>query len=152
MAYISGSVIGADIGIVLKETIYVQIPLVINDRPATGELYVIKNKIKKNQADGAASAFVSLDTANLGKFEVYIVKDKKNISCQFRLADESIDEKVKENIENLRTELKKYGYALGGYFFKKQAEHFNLLSREPDSNDGETPAPEPVKYIFDVRM
>ena len=134
----------------IRESIYVQIPLIINDRQTTAELFIFKNKKKKNSATGAVSALISIDTAFLGKFEVYMVKDNKNISCQFRLSDEKVGELVGENINALQEELKKYDYILSGYSFKALTESFTLLDKEPGiENNG--PAPELIKYMFDVR-
>jgi len=133
----------------IKETVYVQIPLLINDRNATGELYVFKNKGKKNTPEGGTSALIALDTAFLGRFEVYLVKDKNNVSCRFRLRDLSVTETVRENIQMLKDDLTNRGYNLSGISFREQAENFDLLAKEPDSD--EENAPEPVRYIFDAR-
>jgi len=132
----------------LKEHIYVQIPLMLNDRPATGELYVYKNKKFRNARD-ASSALLSIDTAYLNKFEVYITKDKRNVACQFRLAGDDIIETVKNNIGLLNDELGKSNLSLSGYSFKTQTEGFSLLNHELPNT--ETAPAEPSGFVFDAR-
>jgi flagellar hook-length control protein FliK len=116
----------------LKNDLYLQIPLTVRDRQMNGELYVFRQKKQRRKGgDGDASALVALDTAALGRFEVYLQKNNRNITCQFRLQDASVDTLVRKNIDRLERMLADRQYTLGGYSFRRQEEPFSPLGRDP---------------------
>lgn len=115
----------------MQNTIFLQIPLLINNSPTTAELYVFKDKNKKPKKAGQYSALVALDTAFLGRFETYIQKNNASISCQFRLESEDIKKIVSENINLLNDYLKNYNLSLDNVSYKKVEEAFTVTSPEP---------------------
>ena len=132
----------------LKDLIYVQIPLVVNERKTACELYVFKHGGRAKRADGSVCALVCLDTANLGRVEAYIVKDNRSVLCQFRVPEGEDGEPFRSNVRLLADGLMRYGYTLGGCTFIERTEAFGLISNEPGADA--KPAPE-GKYMFDVR-
>jgi len=132
----------------IRNQIYVQIPVSKNELPSDSELYVFRDKKKKTRG-GQASALISLDTANLGRFEAYIQKNDSSVTCQFRIRDDRVKETVTDHIKLLEDLLEQYRYKLQGYSFAFLDDAFDLLDREPA---GEPAAKaEAGKYFIDVR-
>ena len=115
----------------MQNTVFMQIPVIINNKQETAELYVFKDKNKSRKKSGKASALIALDTAFLGHFEVYIQKNNNSISCQFRLKDDNIKNIVSENINLLSEYLKNYNLNLDSVAYKKTEEPFNIAEPEP---------------------
>lgn len=116
----------------MQNTVFIQIPIVINNNTETAELYVFRDKNKKPKKAGQASALIALDTAFLGHFESYIQKNNQSVSCQFRLQNEAVQKIVSQNIDLLRGYLKTYNLNLENVTYKKISEPFNIISPEPD--------------------
>ena len=131
----------------IKDSYYVQIPLVFADKRTTGELYVFKKKMKKNK--DSVSALIALDTANLGRFESYIVKQGKTIDFQFRLDNPFAEKMIRENFNLLGYALESLGYTISSVSYTDLRDKFNILATEP----GADPTPlKPESYVFDARM
>ncbi len=112
----------------VKNNLFMQIPLSLNDGTTNAELYVFKDKKKKSEASGESlSALIALDTASMGHFEAYVQKNRKSINVQFRIEGERIEKLVRENVHLLNTALLEHGYSLDGFGFKKEEEAFTLL-------------------------
>jgi len=131
----------------MKNNIFVQIPLIINGEQKTGELYVFKDRNKKNKSSGSLSALIALDTAYLGRFETYIVKQGNQVNLQFRLENDISESLVKQNIHMLNDAVNAHGLYITGVTYKKITESFSLLKKEPD---GETAlVSENGTFVFD---
>jgi len=135
----------------IKNDVFIQIPLIINDNKTTGELYVFRDKKRKNITGRELSALIALDTENLGRFETYIVKQGAGVNLQFRLETAEYEGLVKDSIHTLNDALNSKGLYINGVSYKKLDESFSLLNREPA--DGKDDIKAPFDYtIFDRRM
>lgn len=117
----------------LKNSIYVQVPMNINNRQTNVELYVFKHKgNKKTNSDPAPqSALISLDLLSLGHLETYIQKRGNNINCQFRVENDDIENFIKSNIQFLNDKLNLVNLNLVNCVYKKTEQPFNLTDKEP---------------------
>ncbi|WP_250277354.1 flagellar hook-length control protein FliK [[Clostridium] colinum] len=114
----------------IKDSIFLQIPLNINNFSTTAELYVFsdkKHKKNKNKTD-SGSALISLNLAYLGKLEVYINKHSKDINCQFRLEKEYSKNMIRDNISLLELYLKEKNLQLKEVSFHNLDESFTLIT------------------------
>ncbi|MCL2707530.1 MAG: hypothetical protein FWF03_00275, partial [Defluviitaleaceae bacterium] len=125
----------------LKNHLYVQLPLHVDGRETLAELHVFKDakKDKKSQG-GAKSALVALDTAYLGHFEAFVLKNGESIGCQFRLRDEAVERLVKNNLGKLEKSLRGCGLSLDSFSFLPNGEPYRLPS-PPPAADGNRAAP-----------
>jgi hypothetical protein len=90
---------------------YVQIPIDINDKKTTVEMYVLKKGRKRRRIDPEnASLLISLSTHNLGLVESLININKKNINISMRVENEEIIGFLKENYRHLFNSLVQKGY------------------------------------------
>ncbi len=101
-----------------KENIFLQIPLLIEDKKLNSEIYVFDEKKTKKINPSDCSALVTLDTAHLGRFETFIKKNNNQLNFEFRLENTEIEELVKQNIINLESALAQKGYSFSGFGFK----------------------------------
>lgn len=115
----------------MKENVFVQLPISLNEKSKNGEIIVFKDKRKKSSKNGSASALISIDTVNMGKFETYIQKNSNNVNMQFRINSKEIEILIKQNINRLNDLLQSSGYSLAGYSFKDIEESFSILDNEP---------------------
>ncbi|MDR1687602.1 MAG: flagellar hook-length control protein FliK [Clostridiales bacterium] len=135
----------------IKENTFIQIPLILNSNRATGELYIFKDKKKKKTGAQDVSALIALDTANLGRFEAYIVKQGRNVNFQFRLNNAECEKTIKENIHLLNDALNAHNLVISGVSYKKITERFSLLDKQPaGADEGEKPF-DISEFIFDKR-
>lgn len=132
----------------IKNHIFLQVPFNINGHETNGELFIFKDK-KKNKGKGSSvSALVALDTVNLGRFEVYLQKNNKDVNCQFRVKDEEVENLVVKNIQSLDRLFRQYNYNISAYSFRKLDESFTFIDREPVDTKKEQ---ELLRYTFDLR-
>jgi len=113
----------------IRNQIFVQIPLLINDQTFNTAMYVNKdgsNK-NKNKKEGSGSALIALDTAFLGHFETYVQKEGASVHCQFRLENADIENLVRANIHKLGNQLKEHRYNLDSFTFLLGNKPFSLL-------------------------
>lgn len=113
----------------LKDSTFLQIPLNINNFSTTAELFVFSNKKNKNsnKKNNSGSALISLNLLYLGKLEIYINKENKDINCQFRLEKEETKNIVKKNIDLLKYYLNQKNLSLKDISFKDLNESFTLI-------------------------
>ena len=133
----------------IKENIYLQLPISVHNHESNGEILVFLNKKSRKQSDGSVSALIALDTLNLGRYEVYVQKTGKSVSCQFRLRDEDIERLTRANLPRLQTMLQSQGYSLTDVTYKKAEESFTMLGKLQDEISIAMPR---EKMAFDVRM
>ncbi len=134
----------------IKNQVFVQIPFTINNKSTNGELIVFKDKRNKNKKNGQSSALISLDTANLGIFEAYLVKKEANVDIQFRFVNDFVKELVQNNASQLNSMLKTKNINISSLSYKKIGEAFSVIENEPTIKEEEiVEIRNPFK--FDVR-
>ena len=110
---------------------YIQIPLNILGKNTTGELYVLKKGSKGKKIDPQnASVLVSLNTPNLGQIDSLINVNKKNISLNIRVKDQSIIGFIKGNYIQLYNSLLDKGYKLVDVKYRLIEEEVNVINAE----------------------
>lgn len=110
---------------------YIQIPLNILGKNTTGELYVLMKRSKGKKIDPQnASVLVSLNTPNLGQIDSLINVNKKNISLNIRVEDQSIISFIKGNYIQLYNSLLDKGYKLVDVKYRLIEEEVNALNAE----------------------
>lgn len=122
---------------------YIQIPMNIFDKNTTGELYVLKKGSKGKRIDPQnASVLVSLNTINLGQIDSLVSINKKNISLNLRVEEQSIIGFLKENYVELYNSLNSKGYKLVDVKYRLIEEETNainadrIIKNELDMNKG----------------
>lgn len=90
---------------------YVQIPFNSDGTAKAGELYVYKNKHSLSSKDSEITAFVHLDTKNLGPADVYIRLKDDRVSTHFTLDSEENLDFIMNNIDFLNKRLSDKGYS-----------------------------------------
>lgn len=135
-----------------KNTLFAHLPLAMAEGEAGAELYVFRDKKRREDAGNTASALIALDTLNLGRFEVYVRKQDKQVDCQFRLRDEDVERLVRAHAPELSALLARRAFRLQGCSFRRLDEPFTLLSAEP-GDPGAPPADArpPGSLSFDIR-
>ena len=115
----------------IRNQIYVQLPMGFGDGVADMSLYVFRDakKTSVHDGDGVSSAFVSLETANLGLFETFVQKKDKSVNCQFRVQNEETADLVREYISKLDILLGEQGLSLSGYGFVVSGNAFTVLDK-----------------------
>lgn len=115
----------------IKNQIYVQLPVGFGDGIADMSLYVFKDANKTSVFDGSgtSSAFLSLETSNLGLFETFVQKKDKQVNCQFRVKDEKTANLVREYVSRLDILLNEQGLSLTGYGFTVAGETFTIVHK-----------------------
>ena len=129
-------------------TPYVQLPLILNNRSNTGDLYVYANKKNLLENKENISAVLRLDMKNLGMVQVYVkLNSAKNLSTDFTLPDEDTLNFIEEHIDMLNEKLEKLGFNVTNTFNTKSEAPRPLLD-----DDDETEKKDSIGfYRFDVR-
>lgn len=113
-----------------NQSIYIQLPLNIQGKDTTGEIYVLKRKSRGKKIDPQnTTVFVSLNTPNLGQIDSLITVYKKNISLNIRVEEQSIISLIRENHIQLYNSLLDKGYKLVDIKYRL-TEEVNLLNAE----------------------
>lgn len=90
---------------------YVQIPLSRDGATKNSELYVFKNGKSLSSKDSELTAFVHLDTDNLGPTDVFVKLNGDHVSTNFRLEKEEYLDFIESNIHYLNKRLSDKGYS-----------------------------------------
>lgn len=116
---------------------FVQMPLMINNRQTTGELYVMRGKSKRGKIDpNQFTLFISLNTENLGLVETFLNAANRCVTVNFRVDDEKLAGFVKSNYKTLYDALLKKGYKLADMKCRLHADDtVNLLNAEKKTGD-----------------
>ena len=101
---------------------YVQIPLKLQGKEASGDLYVYTNKKSLAENDGEVSALLHLDMENLGSVDVHVKMRDSKVSTQFFLEDDSSLDLIAEHIGMLNERLEKRGYSMTATFTKRDGQ------------------------------
>lgn len=90
---------------------YVQLPLLMNNKSAHGDLYVYTNKKSLKNNDGNVSALLHLDMDNLGPMDIYVaLTNKTKLNTHFYLKDEATIDFIEAHIDFLNKRLTDKGY------------------------------------------
>ncbi len=93
---------------------YVQIPFKGENGAREGELYVYRGNKSLSADDLTVTAFVHMDTKNLGPADIYVSLNGSNVSTNFTLADEDSLLFVEKNLPLLDKRLAEKGYSFSG--------------------------------------
>ena len=128
-------------------TPYVQLPVLLNNRSNTGDLYVYayKKNLLANQDN--ISAALRLDMKNLGRVEVYVkLNPGKNLSPDFTLPDEDTLKFIENHIDMLNEKLEGLGFKVTNSFNTKNNGMQVLMDEESEEKKDTIGL-----YRFDVR-
>ena len=89
---------------------YVQVPLKMNEKNASGQLYVYTNKKSMSNPDKELSAFLHLDLENLGGTDVSIKMLHRKVTTNFYLDSDESYALVKQFLPVLEKRLQDKGY------------------------------------------
>lgn len=132
---------------------YIQIPLLMNNKSAHGDLYVYTNKKSLKEKDGNLSALLHLDMENLGPMDVYVaMTNGTNVKTNFIMQDEATLDFIAEHIELLNDRLTKKGYNMSTNVTvkDKDSKKTNIVD-EFMKEDPDSVSRIAAKYSFDVR-
>ncbi len=101
---------------------YVQIPLKLQGKEASGDLYVYTNKKSLAESDGEVSALLHLDMESLGSVDVHVKMRDSKVSTQFFLEDDSALDLIAEHIDMLNERLEKRGYSMTATFTRRDGQ------------------------------
>ncbi len=93
---------------------YVQIPFKGENGAKAGELYVYRGNKSLTEGDSEVTAFVHMDTKNLGPADIYVSLAGSNVSTNFTLADEDSLLFIEKNLSLLDKRLTEKGYSFKG--------------------------------------
>ena len=128
-------------------TPYVQLPVLLNNRSNTGDLYVYANKRNLLANQDNISAALRLDMKNLGRVEVYVkLSPGKNLSTDFTLPDEDTLKFIENHIDMLNEKLEGLGFKVTNSFNTKN-NGMQVLMDEENEEKKDTIG----LYRFDVR-
>ncbi len=133
---------------------YIQIPFSFGETAKNQcELYVFKNpKGSKTDAE-RASMLLGLDTAFLGRIEIYINKSLKNLSIQIKSDKTESLSMLKKGFPRLESMLKSKGYSISTVSFKSIDEPFDVTMKTDEQkisdNNGNI---NKKRFSFDMRI
>lgn len=110
---------------------YLQIPIQMNEKNTTAEIYIFNDKKRsKNLNAENATILVALDLDKLGHIESLISVNKKNVNITFKVEKESFKKILNSAVEALELALEARGYSLNPLKIIDIKEKFNLLELE----------------------
>ncbi|MCL2618831.1 MAG: hypothetical protein FWD98_07255 [Defluviitaleaceae bacterium] len=136
----------------MRNNFYAQIPLMAAGDNTGAELYVFRDKHKKDRTGGYVSALVAIDTSGMGRFEAYVLKQGRALSCQFRLESEDVRRHVAEHLSELGTALEALDYRLEAVSYRETDEAFTLLHKEPQTDGAKVSFSEIKRASLDIRV
>ncbi|MDE7445600.1 MAG: flagellar hook-length control protein FliK [Lachnospiraceae bacterium] len=126
---------------------YVQIPLKMQGKDASGELFVYTNKKSLARKDGSVSALLHLDMEYLGSLDVYVALNDRKVSTKFYLQDDSALDLIAQNIDILNKRLEDRGYSVNAEFINRE-ENTNVMEEMLKQNKNISAL---AGYSFDAR-
>ena len=115
----------------MKSAVFMQLPIALNGWETTAELYVFRDKRKKQAKGGTATALLALEPEHLGRVEAYIRRDGQTVSCQFRLERPDAEALVRAHATELGAAMAAAGYRLETVMYHALGEPYSLLQEEP---------------------
>ncbi|MCI9371311.1 MAG: flagellar hook-length control protein FliK [Lachnospiraceae bacterium] len=126
---------------------YVQLPVKLNGREQTGELYVLSRKKNKSSKDGPLTAFLHLDMEYLGATDVKVSLVNGKVSTKFTLDNDASIKLVEVHLPELKKRLEELGYSVSlsvDEITEKKLPFEQIL-------EAEKPAQNIKRFSFDVR-
>lgn len=126
---------------------YVQLPVKLNGREQTGELYVLSRKKNKTQKDGPLTAFLHLDMEYLGATDVKVSLVNGKVSTKFTLDNDASIKLVETHLPELKKRLEELGYSVSlsvDEMTEKKLPFEQIL-------EAEKPTQNVKRFSFDVR-
>ncbi|MDF2592545.1 MAG: hypothetical protein K0S75_2011 [Clostridia bacterium] len=110
---------------------YLQIPIQMNEKKTTAEIYVFNDK-KRNKSLNPENAtiLVALDLDKLGHIESLITVNKKSVNITFKVEKEGFKKTIHSAVGKLKQALEARGYSLNPLKIIDIKERFNLLELE----------------------
>lgn len=132
---------------------YVQLPLLMNNKSAHGDLYVYTNKKSLKNNDGNISALLHLDMENLGPMDIYVaLTNSTKLNTHFYLQDEATIDFIEKHIDALNDRLTKKGYNVGvDISVKDSTKGSTNIAKEFMKDDPGQEGVSASKFSFDVR-
>ena len=113
---------------------YIQIPLKMYNKEASGELFVYTNKKSLAKKDGNVSALLHLDMEYLGSVDVHVTLSQgQKVATKFYLQDDSSLDLIADHIDLLNERLNKRGYSMNAEFIHRDTET-NVMSEILDQS------------------
>lgn len=132
---------------------YVQLPLLMNNKSAHGDLYVYTNKKSLKNNDGNISALLHLDMDNLGPMDIYVaLTNGTKLNTHFYLQDDATIDFIEAHIDALNDRLTKKGYNVGVDISVKDGNKSKTnIAKEFMKDDPGQEGVSVSKFSFDVR-
>ena len=132
---------------------YVQLPLLMNNKSAHGDLYVYTNKKSLKNNDGNVSALLHLDMDNLGPMDIYVaLTNHTKLNTHFYLKDEETIDFIEAHIDALNNRLTKKGYDMNvNVSVKDTSKGRTSIANEFFKDDPLGQGVVASKFSFDVR-
>ena len=132
---------------------YVQLPLLMNNKSAHGDLYVYTNKKSLKNNDGNVSALLHLDMDNLGPMDIYVaLTNNTKLNTHFYLQDEATIDFIEAHIDLLNKRLTEKGYDMSmNISVKDRAKGPVNMAKEFMKDDPASEGISASKFSFDVR-
>ena len=126
---------------------YVQLPVKLTNQNVHSELYVLTNKKRLGEREGAFTALLHLDMELLGSMDIYITMEKKKVSAKFYLQRDEIADFLESHCEPLIKQLEEKGFLVKAGFEKKSEEKDMLK----EFTEGQKEEQVMSQYSFDIR-
>lgn len=126
---------------------YVQLPIKLNRREQTGELYVLSRKKTKKEQDESLTAFLHLDMEYLGATDVKVSLVNNRVSAKFTLDNNESMKLVEVHLPELKKRLEELGYSVSlsaDEITEKKIPFERIL-------EADKPTQKVKRYSFDVR-
>ena len=132
---------------------YVQLPLLMNNKSAHGDLYVYTKKKSLKDNDGDISALLHLDMENLGPMDVYVqLINKVNLKTHFYMQDDETIDFIEAHIDALNKRLTEKGYNMDlNISVKDKSKGRTNIANELLKSDPLEEGMSASKFSFDVR-
>jgi len=132
---------------------YVQLPLLMNNKSAHGDLYVYTNKKSLKNNDGNISALLHLDMDNLGPMDIYVaLTNGTKLNTHFYLQDEETIDFIEAHIDQLNKRLTDKGYDMNMNISVKDKNKGRVnMAEEFMKDDPASSGITASKFSFDVR-
>lgn len=127
---------------------YLQIPVMINDKNTTTDIYVFREGKKGKKIDpNNATILIALDLKYIGHIESLVNVVNKSVNVTFRLEDKSIGSLINGKAEELRSSLEARGYTLNPIKIIELEQSFNILTLDKVMSDSSID-----RLHFDMRV
>ena len=102
---------------------YFHLPINFGNMQKTADIYVYKRKKKASaKEEGQISILIGIDTESLGRFEVLMRANGKNITVKMSRDSENANEVIELRLKNLRKSFADLGYSLSEFSIERLAQ------------------------------